>query len=263
MAKGSLHQLLAVKKGLAQRANEIFGETATILKKVHFFQGSLKTYQHFDEAEAKDVAVAAVIPAEKEPLGYTVKDKLTWFTKEYGRLVDVDYQIDKSNKVASGSIQLDGLELTDIPASFLLDLIGHLTKLRVLYGGIPVLDPKHNWDEAPGMGKGVFAAQDDEVTYRTRKAPKHEILYDATPEHPAQIEKWHEDVRIGKYTKKLWSGALTVNQKSALLQRLDKLLEAAKISLSKANEQEHSTEKISTALFAWIHKDPGSDKVGA
>lgn len=249
MAK--MHQLLAVKKDLAQRANEIYGETVKVLKKAHLFHGSVKSYEHFDEAEA----TLAAIPDEIEVMGYTVEEKLQWFDEQFSRLIDADYQIDTTNGEAFGDLKIGEKVISAVPAAFLLDLVGHFTKVRALYANIPVLDPKHAWTLTPDQGKNVYGTAQNEITYRTKKTLGHKVLVEATPEHPAQVEKWNEDVRIGKFTKKIWSGATTAHDKALLLARIDQVIEAAKIALSQANEKEHSKEKIAKQLFDWIHDE--------
>jgi len=250
MDKGNLHQLLAVKKEVATRANEITGETKKVFDKKHLFYGSLKSYIPFEEG-----GELTNEPNESEHLSYTVGEKLDWFSNELGKLVDIEYQIDVTNQVAIGNIDVDELTLPPLPASFLLDLIGLLERTRAIYGHAPTLDPKYEWKLEPELGEGVYKAIPDAVTYRTRKALNHKILYDATTEHPAQIEKWTEDVRIGKFVTKHWSGALTAHQKATLLGRLDTLIQATKKALSAANAEKHTKEKVADEIFAWLHWD--------
>jgi hypothetical protein len=246
---GKLHQLLAVKKDLAERANAIFGETKAVLGKKHFFYGSLRAYEPF---EAKGDLTAEA--TEHEKLSYTVGEKLSWFADEFSRLIDCEYQIDETNMNATGTVSVDGLEMKDLPATFLLDMIGLLERIKKVYGQAQVLEPKHEWTLTPSAGEGVYKADPDEVSYRTKKVLQHRVLQPATKEHPAQIDKWSEDERIGKYVKKIWSGALTAHQKAMLLGRLDSLIVATRRALAEANELEHSNKKLATSVFKWLHR---------
>lgn len=247
--KGNLHQLLAVKKDVAKRVNEITGETKKVLEKKHLFYGSLKTYEPFEEST--DFTNE---PEEQEHLSYTVGEKIDWFSEELSRLIDIEYQIDVSNQEATADIAVNGMTLVGMPATFLLDLIGLLGRVRGIYQHVQVLDPKYEWMDAREHGEGVYRAAEDDVTYRTKKKLLHKILYDATKEHPAQIEKWAEDERIGKYVKKHWSGALTAHQKAMVLGRVDDLIHATKKALSAANELEHSRNNIAGRIFRWLHE---------
>jgi hypothetical protein len=80
-------------------------------------------------------------------------------------------------------------------------------------------------------------------------------LYEATEQHPAQIEKWAEDVRIGTYTTKRWSGMLTPREKYEILSRIDILQQSVKRALSEANRTPHSKDRIASQIFEFIHGD--------
>ena len=244
----NLHQLLAVKKDAAQRANEIAGETKKNLGAKHLFYGSTKSYTPFDEEDETR------FPDEHEQLSYTVGEKLNWFAENFGRIIDIEYQIDRTNENAEADLEVGDLYIPGIPATFLLDLVSFLEKTRKVYANIPVLDSKYQWEPDSGAGPGVYKTTEDEVTYRSKKVLRHKVLYDATPEHPAQVEKWPEDKQVGRYTKRMWSGALTPAQKSIVLGRIDTLLEAAKKALSEANNAEHATDKIASKIFSFIHR---------
>lgn len=251
----SLHQLLAVKQDASKRANEIAGETKKTLNAKHLFSGSIKTYTSFDEQDTTK------IPEEHEQLSYTVGEKLEWFAENFARIIDIEYQIDRSNEGASADVELDGFFIASAPAPFLLDMVGFLEKIRNVYSSIPVLDPKYQWAEDVAAGSGVFKTTEPEITYRSKKVLRHKVLYEATEQHPAQVEKWPEDQQVGKYTKRMWSGAVTPAQKAAILGRIDTLLEATKKALSKANDVKHETEKIADRIFNYIHGDLPMDGV--
>lgn len=245
---GNLHQLLAVKKDTATRANEVLQETKKVFGSKHLFYGSLKSYQSLtDEVEM-------AIPEEVENLSYTIGEKLVWFAEEFGRHVDVEYQIDLSNENAMADVNVPGLSLTNVPATFLLELTSFLEKVRKVYATVPVLDPKYKWEIDPQRGSGVFQISEPEESYRTKKVHQHKILVEPTKEHPAQIREWTEDQQVGRYTKRIWSGAITAHQKATLLGRIDLLLIAAKKALSEANNAEHVNTKIADRIFNYLHE---------
>ena len=130
---GNLHQLLAVKKEAKQRANEIAGETKKALGSKHLYFGSHKSYQPFDEEDSTR------LPDEHEQMGYIVGEKMDWFGKNFGRLIDLELQIDRTNELARADLAVDGFNMNNVPAPFLLDFIGFLDKIRNVYAGIPVL----------------------------------------------------------------------------------------------------------------------------
>jgi len=242
----NLHQLLAVKKEAAERSNQIMGETKKVLSSKHYFFGSNKAYKAFDDEDSTN------FPEENEQMSYTVGEKLKHFAREFGRSIDIEYQIDmtkdQSADLVAGDFRLEG-----VPAPFLLDFITFLEKTGKVYASIPVLDPNHQWEIDPTSTPGVFKATDPEVTYRSKKVLRHKVLVDPTEHHPAQVEKWPEDTQVGQYTKRMWSGALTAAQKSTILGRIDRLKEAAKKALSAANNVEHHKGKVAEKIFDFLH----------
>ena len=180
-SNGNLHQLLAVKKDAASRANQISDETSKIFAARHLFYGSLKSYEPFEETQNPDLVHEE---PEQEYLSYTVGEKMGWFAKEFSRLIDIEFQIDRTNMEAKADVKVDGLELKEVPATFLLDLIGFCERVKKVYQHIQVLDPKSEWALSEEMGDGVYRATKDEVTYRTKKVHKHKILHEATEQHP-------------------------------------------------------------------------------
>lgn len=251
---GKLHELLAVKKDLAQRAGEVQKETSHVFTQGHLFQGSHKAYFPFEENDQTKE------PPETVPLSYTVGEKASWFAENFGKLIDAEFQIEKGNLEALADLAVDheGARFTinQVPSTFLLDLISFMERVRTTFRHMPVLDPKHEWaDDTESDKKGVKFVPDPEITYRTKKVLQHKVLVDASDKHPAQVEKWYEDQRVGKYEKKLSSGALTPRQKADVLHRIDLVIEGAKKALSKANDTEHPKDRIAEALFHFILGD--------
>lgn len=244
---GNLHQLLAVKKEAKQRANEIAGETKKVLGQKHLFFGSHKSYQPFDEEDTTR------LPDEHEEMGYIVGEKMAWFAKNFGRLIDLELQIDRSNEFARADLEVDGFSMSGVPAPFLLDLIGFLEKVRNVYIGIPVLDPKYQWEADVTRSEGVFKTSEPEITFRSKKTLHFKEISPATTQHPAQVEKWPEETQVGQYTKRMWSGSLTASQKAILLGRVDQLIGASKRALSEANNAEHANDKVAEQLFSFLH----------
>ena len=245
---GTLHQLLAVKKDLAKRGNEIIKETAKALGSSHLFSGSLRSYTPKEDEGQR-------FPDEHEQLSYTVGEKLDWFAENFGRYMDAEYQIETANKIAAADLMVGDLTLTNVPATYLLDLTDFLEKIRRVYATMPVLDPKREWEADSTAVRGVFKASKPEYANRTQKVLKHKVLYDATENHPAQIEKWTEDAQVGIYEKKYWSGCVTAAQKAAIMARIDVLIEATKKALSQANDAEHTTDTVANMIFKYIHGD--------
>ena len=87
----------------------------------------------------------------------------------------------------------------------------------------------------------------------TNKQVKSTVLYEATKEHPAQIDKWTEDVKVGRYLVHTNSGMITPATKAEILGRLDKLAQAAKQARMRANTAEVVQWKVGKTLMDFIN----------
>ena len=251
----ALHALLAVRKDLMTRANGIADETKKVLKGKHFFNGSHRSYEPFT-ADVVNADMTAE-PDEISKLTYTVGQQLEWFFGEINRAVDLDFQIDKTNQLATTTLKLGDIEIKDIPVTFLMDAESWWGKIRAVLQGCQVLDPKVDWAPAEDLGEGVWRNARPSTSFRTRNQHHHKELSPATDHHPAQIHQWTEETRIGKYTTKFTSGAITDLQKAKLLAAVDEVLTAIKKALSMGNQREHSKETIAKQLTDYVLQKSG------
>jgi hypothetical protein len=92
------------------------------------------------------------------------------------------------------------------------------------------------------------------VTNITKKVPNVLVLYEATPEHPAQVQAFNEDVRVGTRTTMLQSGMVSFQDKAKILNRIDKLLRAVKEARQRANDVDIAAIKVAEAIFNYIRE---------
>ena len=241
-----LHALLAVepdKKGVAEK---ILTETiATFSKKMDHFYGQLRHYETQNEEDE-------MFADEKKEMVTTVKDKVEYTESSLTDLVDLLYQKEDANLSAKADLDVDGLTLAkDIPATVLLNLESRLKVIRQMYMEIPTLSPDEEWEF--DSSTNTYKSK-PKVTYITKKVQEALVLYPATDKHPAQVKEITKDIRQGTWTTTKWSGAITPVQKSELLARVDKLVQAVKVARVKANDQEVDTSKrIGKKLFDYIN----------
>lgn len=242
---GQLHEVLAILPSTKGTAQKIAGETLKTFKdKSEHFHGALRKYDPLQEGDPG-------LPPESNPLVTTAGEKLGHFAECFGPWLDAEYQVAVTNMKASATVEVDGLKLEGVPATFLMQLDKRLSDVRNVYDAAPTLDPKQEWSGSD-KGKGVFQSE-DEIRNRTEKKPMHKVIVPATPEHPAQVAGWNEDIVIGKYTTKRWSGALSVEQKYEVLKRIDVLQKAVKRALSAANRVDHVGTKVARQVFGFIN----------
>jgi hypothetical protein len=244
--KNQLHQLLAVENDRKQQANNIIDETIETFSKKHdHFDGIIKIYKSYNDADQK-------IPPETKEIVTSVKAKIDY--SKQAIVKGIDAQISKEETNASGTVKaelkIDNVSFGELSATALLALEQHLVKIRSMYKVIPTLDPTKKWDI-----KDEWYETEKEIRYRTEKKVEKIIKYEATKEHPAQVELVQIDRQVGEYETIYKSGKISSFQKSKLLERIDKLIDAIKTARSKANECEVKNIKIGDMLFNYINSD--------
>src|SRR5438132_1009448 len=81
---------------------------------------------------------------------------------------------------------------------------------------------------------------------------RNHVKYEATKEHPAQVEMYMEDVWVGTWTTTKLSGAIPAATRNAMLERVRKLLDAVKEAREEANLLQVQTQKLGDALLAYV-----------
>ena len=250
-----LHEILAIEGDKEGYFKKAVPEMIDLFKnKTQRFQGHNRTLKlvgeetfeklEAEKAESENLSITTTVPVEL--------DYLARLTTEY---IDVIAQKDLANSEAKADVIVDGqIILSGIPATTLLSLENKFKYLRQVYEEIPTLQPGASWIKDPSIGKYVYKDSNPEVRAKTKKSFDYKVLVQATDKFPAQIEKWDINIDIGYFTKIRWSGMLSVADKSALLGRLDKLIQAIKQARQRANEQEvNPHRRIGKQLFAYLH----------
>ena len=78
---------------------------------------------------------------------------------------------------------------------------------------------------------------------------------EATREHPAQVQVYHEDVVIGYWTKTDFSGAIPERRQRELLARVEQLQDAVKKARETANTTEVEWQKQAANLLTFVFGD--------
>lgn len=245
---GKLHEILAVEADREGLFRSLLAETAVVFsKKQNIFQGAIRELKFNEGEDGLDTT-------EHLKIETTVGDKLEYLSKAVINYLDVVLQKDKANQAAVADIEIDGEVIaTGLPAVNLLGLEAKLKKIREVYMSIPTLQVGVAWEKDENLGKGVFRNKHAEIKAKTAKRIRSAVLYEATKEHPAQIDKWNEDVPVGKITTQNFSGMLSSKAKSEILGRLDKLIQSVKQARMRANMVEVQDARIGAELVSFIH----------
>jgi hypothetical protein len=245
-----LHELLAVEGNLAGQAQKMRTEliTTTFDKKRHHFGAKRITFKPLAEG-------AADVTEEQSDIQTSVRAELKWIGEILAKAWDASHCIDLANATAKADLVTEeGATLVkSVPATSLLALEKSIQELHALLAAVPTLDPAKGFQQDPQREPGVFKAREVSKT-RTKKMNRAMVMYEATPEHPAQVQLVTEDVPTGTILEQEWSSLVTPVTKSEMLDRCDRLLRAVKRARAKANETEIDQEsnKIGQTLLEYV-----------
>ena len=192
---------------------------------------------------------------ELRPLTTTVFETVQYALKYWADAENVRASKNATNQLAKADLELDGKVLaTEVPVDELMGLEDRLSKLKAFFTQAPSLDASKTWVPAPEVGKiGAYGSPETYST-KTAKVMTPVVLAAATDKHPAQVKESTADVVVGMFTTKIWSGAMTTQQKADVLALLDKLTVAAKQARNRANTVEVVHNTIGNVIVGEIMK---------
>jgi hypothetical protein len=245
MTTTRLCQIVAIEKGVKAKTTRDFTDAHHTVMKVPLLNGISRTYQPRDDDGDRLPPESTQVIVKAEIILDNVATILT-------RLFDVTATKDCANTEAKSNVVVGGaILLHDVPVTNLLFLEKQLVDLRTFVAKLPTLDPAETWHH--DAAAGVWAAEPTQTT-KGKKVPRNHVKAEATVQHPAQVELWHEDIIVGDWTTKKFSGALPVERVQTLVSRVDALIEAVKFAREDANLIEvvdtHYGQKIFDYMLA-------------
>jgi hypothetical protein len=238
-----LNQIIAVQAGKKSQAKETLTEAYHQIKKPDLLGGLVRTYQPRDEGGEPQ-------PEERKHVQVKCKDLIARVTRDLVEMFDVVATQDWANCQARADVAVDGRKLLEaVPVTHLLFLEKQLVDLRTFIESLPVLDAAEEWEYKPEIDCYVSRPS---RSNRTKKVPRNHIKYEATKEHPAQVEMYMEDVWVGTWTTTKFSGAIPAATRNAMLERVRKLADAVKTAREEANGLEVRPQKVGLALLGYV-----------
>ena len=241
MAK--LNQIVAVVNGVKTKTQRTLTDVYQDLKKGQLFDGISRAYQPLDEE-------GETFPPEQKLVQSTTNDAIETVKEALVKMIDTIYTQDSANCSAKANIVVDGKVLAqDVPITHLLFLEKQLVDLHTFVNNLPVLDPAFEWsfDE----NRGAYATE-PVMTNKTKKVYRNHVKSEATKEHPAQVEVYSEDVKVGEWATVKFSGAMPATEKKKMLERVTKLQDAVKMAREEANALEVRDMQVADALLDYI-----------
>ena len=242
-----LHEVIAVKDALAKTATSLMQETITTFSKrtEHFRGESKKLTMHDDERKEENTFTENEVTT-------TVDEKLAHLWPAIIRSIDAVASIELTNSQAKSDLVVDGkVILPDVPVTVLLALEKQLEKLIDVYNHIPTLDPSVDWELDANSERLIYKAPEIK-TMRTEKVLDTMVMYEATKEHPAQVQNFQKDVVIGSYLTTKVSGMLTPKRKAERIMRIQQLHRAAIKARQRANLETVQRKDIGDIIREFI-----------
>jgi hypothetical protein len=238
-----INQILAIEKNKKTQLHKEITELHKATQRSELLTGHTKTFVPKEEDGES-------FPAEDRKVQLLHQDAIDQVCDRLSTLMDVTATKDWSNCQARADVVIDGdVFLEKVPVTYLLFLEKELTDLQTFVTKMVELDPAQTWsyDENSGQYRS-----ESTTTHKTKKLQRPIVLYDATPEHPAQTQLITEDVVIGHWTTTHYSGAIPKARKRALLERIGELQDAVKFAREQANSMEADQQKIGKKLLSYI-----------
>ncbi len=241
--KVSLNKIVSVEKAVKSNVYKQFTKIHHQLQKSALIGGISRVYTPRDDD-------GDILPAEQTRVQLRSQEAIKEAHELLERLFDVVATKDWGNMGAKADVMIDGEPLLkDVPVTYLLFIEKQLSDLKTFIEKLPTLDASESWrwDE----NQNCYATETVE-THRTKKVPRVLVKYEATEDHPAQTEVWHEDVVVGNWKTIKYSGAQSAQRVKVLMERVDKLQVAVKHAREDANELEVEDVKVGAKVLSWI-----------
>lgn len=243
-----LNKIVASDNGKRKRRKDEVSALHHAVQRPNLTTGMTRTYQHYITDEQGNPE--ETLPPEEVLVQLTVDRVLSEARKIDTEWWDVAATREHGNTLARADVVVDGqVMLAAVPVGTLMFLEQRLNDWRVLLEKCPVLDPAYTWD--PDETSGVFKSGEIKDP-RTRLTITPVVLYPHTDKHPAQVEKVSEQRQVGMFTKHLFSGAMTRERRSQLLDRVEKLKTAVRNAREQANQQEVENQEVAEAVFSYL-----------
>lgn len=239
-----LNQVLAIEKGVKNRTISVVTKQYHACQKGGaLFDGFTKNYQ----AKNSD---GEQFPPESKEVQFHSEQVVKRIKSSLSELFDVTATKDWANCDAKADIVVDGVTiLAQVPVTYLLFLEKQLEGLGTVIDSLPTLNRTFKWQK--DENSGVFITEPTQ-THKTKKVQKPIVMYDATPEHPAQTQMITEDEIIGHWHTTHQSGGMQRPAKEAMQERVVNLQQAVKQAREEANNVEATPQTVASQILGYV-----------
>jgi hypothetical protein len=222
-----LHTIAALHKGGKERAHAELTNLHKESQKPALYGGQSKRYTPLNE-EDQDRPTDV-----NELVQLRAQDVLDDLRRVLRPLWDTEAALDATNQNAQAELLVNGhLVAAGVPATYLLFLQRQLDTVRTFIEKLPTLPTTDDWSYEQSVG--YYVTQPVRTT-STRKKTVPLVLHPGTDRHPPQAIASQEDVPVGTWETVKRSGALPVDAKKQLIERVTQLQDAVKSARERAN----------------------------
>jgi hypothetical protein len=237
------NQVIAITNGKKSQTEKTITKIYQDLGKAELFSGIDRTYRPIDDEGVKR-------PPEKKLVQKTVKNSISLFREPMEDMINFVATMDVGNCSAKADIKIKGKTVAkEVPATHLIFLDKQLEKVKTFVNSLPVLDAAEEWEW--NSNTGCYASEKRE-TASTAKIIKNNVMYEATKEHPAQVQPYSIDEVVGYWTTINLSGNIAVDEKVQLLAKVQEMQDAVKVALEEANGIEVSVQNTGKLVMDYL-----------
>lgn len=241
-----LNQIIAVANGKKTQCEKALTEIYQKVQKPELFQGLSRKYTPLDEE-------GETLPTEEKFPQFNVNDAIKQASVALSELINVVATQDYANTTAKANVEVDGVVvLRDVPVTHLLFLEKQLVDINTFVSKLPVLDSSERW--VFNQNTDCFSTNPTKSNRNVKKLRNH-VKAEATDKHPAQVDVYTEDVKVGEWSTTKFSTAIDAKRRNEILLRVKKLSEAVKFAREQANMQEVTKVDNASDLLNFIFKE--------
>jgi hypothetical protein len=239
----TLSQLLAVETQIKSSSHDQLTEQHHLVQKDPLLNGISRTYQTTDDEGER-------LPPENTLVQVRVKEVLKNVVRVLTPYYNISLEKDSANQLATANVEVDGkIILQGVPATYLLWLEKQLIELHTFLVKLPTLPQTESWS----FDEGQNTYRSAEVkTAKTKKIARPFIKYEATKEHPAQVDIVHDDKLVGYWSTTKFSGAIPRQTVQELRERIEKLQAAVKTAREAANMVKVPAVEAGSKIFGYL-----------
>lgn len=237
-----LNQIIAVEKGIRNRADKVISTLYNKIQKPDLFSGMSKDYRSKDDEGDQ-------YPSESVKVQQRANDSLVNFSTEFAKIADVVLTKEIGNQQARATLDIDGIPEANLPVTYLLFLEKWLNDIHTFISKLPELEPDQDWTYNVQQDLYRNATQ---TTKKTKKIPRVLVKFAPTTQHAGQSDVWYEDVLEGYWDTTKLSGKMAPATKRLMLDQVEKLIDAVKKAREEANSLEVTQQSIGHDLLAFI-----------